>query len=255
MLIDSHCHLNYLDDPVAAISAAKDAGVVEMLCIGVEEGRIAEVLALAASDGIWASVGEHPDNASGEPLWIDPYLSEPRVIAVGETGLDYFHTEDPQTRRIQRQGFTTQMALAEKYGLPVIVHTRNAVEDTLSIMAEHPLVQGVLHCFTEDWAMAEVALEMGYYISISGIVTFKNASNVRDVAVKVPADRLLIETDAPWLAPVPHRGKQNQPAFVSHTAHYLAELRGVDIATIASTTSANFYRAFPRTRQPLTHES
>lgn len=244
-IVDSHCHLNYLSDPAGAVEAARAADVDTMLCIGVEHERIAEVLACADRfPGVWASVGEHPGVASGHPQWVTEYLNHPRVVALGETGLDYFHDTSARSQALQQAGFRYQMEVACERGLPVIIHTRSAVEDTLSIMSEFPEVVGVLHCFTESWEMAEQALEMGYYISISGIVTFKNADNVRTVAQLVPEDRLLIETDAPWLAPVPNRGAQNQPAFVVDTAKCVAQLRGIGVVALADMTQKNFFTLF-----------
>ncbi|MEM9621447.1 MAG: TatD family hydrolase [Pseudomonadota bacterium] len=245
MLVDSHCHLNYLDDPNGALARARQAQVSGCLCIGVEHKTIRQVLDFAAAHrDVWASVGEHPGSCSGDASWVSGYLSERRVVAVGEMGLDYHYEKQVDAQSAQRHTFAQQMAMAEQHDLPVIIHTRDAIADTLSIMADFPSVRGVLHCFTETRQMAEQAVAMGYYISISGIVTFRNADNVREVAMHVPADRLLVETDAPWLAPVPHRGQQNEPGFVQHTAQYLAELRGVSFAQLAEQTSANFYQLF-----------
>ncbi|HEY5645150.1 MAG TPA: TatD family hydrolase [Pseudomonadales bacterium] len=247
MLVDSHCHLNYLDDPQARVREARAAGVVAVLCIGVDAAHIGEVLALARSEpDVWASVGQHPEAAASDWNWIEPLLDQPRVVAVGETGLDYYHSDTPGLRRRQRQNFEHQLSLASRYDLPVVVHTRSAEADTLALIRSFPDVVGVLHCFTESWALAEAAIDLGYYISISGIVTFRNGENVRAVARQVPADRLLVETDAPWLAPVPHRGRQNQPAYVVDTAGYLAELRGTDLPSLAEQTSENFRRLFAR---------
>ncbi len=247
MFVDSHCHLNYLQEPLAALTRARNRGVHETLCIGVEQASIEAVLDIAhQQQGVWASVGEHPGSCSGDAAWVADYLDRPKVVAVGEMGLDYHYEEDPEQRRRQQHTFTQQLALAAAAQLPVIVHTRAAEADTLAILEAQPEVVGVLHCFTESWAMAEAALQMDYYISISGIVTFRNAHNVREVAKQVPEDRLLIETDAPWLAPVPHRGKNNEPAFVADTAAYLAQLRGVSIESLAATTRENFFRLFAR---------
>lgn len=219
-----------------------------MLCIGVDEAHITEVLTLAGTEpDVWASVGQHPEAAAHPWAWIEALLDEPRVVAVGETGLDYFHTDDAAVRKRQRACFEHQLMLAARHGLPVVVHTRSAEDDTLALLRAFPGVIGVLHCFTESWDMAEAALGLGYYVSISGIVTFRNGDNVREVARRVPADRLLVETDAPWLAPVPHRGQQNEPAYVVDTARYLAELRAVDLETLAGETTANFQRLFART--------
>jgi TatD DNase family protein len=165
---------------------------------------------------------------------------------VGETGLDYHRLTDEDVKHRQRHDFERQLELAERHGLPVIVHTRAAEADTLELMTTASSVIGVLHCFTESWTMAERALDLGYYISISGIVTFRNGENVREVARRVPDDRLLVETDAPWLAPVPHRGRENEPAFVRDTAAYLAELRGVTLEELTGATGDNFFRLFER---------
>ena len=245
MLVDSHCHLNYLDDPRARLRDARNAGVQSVLCAGVDEAHIQEVLDLAGSEaGVWASVGQHPDAADADWAWIEPLLGSPGVVAVGETGLDYYREADPATRSRQRECFGHQLALAENYGLPAIVHTRAAEQDTLDLIRAFPRVCGVLHCFTESWEMAAQALDLGWYVSISGIVTFRNGENVRQVAVRVPDERLLVETDAPWLAPVPHRGRQNEPAYVRDTAAALAELRGVSLEALAEQTTANFHTLF-----------
>ncbi len=245
MLVDSHCHLNYLDDPDAAIHAAALCGVEKILCIGVEQERIAEVLSFAARfDNVWATVGQHPESTAAEPLWVAPLLTAPKVVAVGEMGLDYFHAKLTDDRTRQQQNFDYQLGIAGEHDLPVVVHTRDAEAATLALLRKHPGVRGVLHCFTESWDMAETALALGYYISISGIVTFKNGANVRDVAKRVPDERLLVETDAPWLAPVPHRGTQNQPAFITDTAKFVAELRNVSLTHLAAITSRNFTTLF-----------
>ncbi len=249
MLVDSHCHLNYLEDPLARIEQARAAGVAVQLCIGVDEAHIQEVLNLAQQQpDVWASVGQHPEAAANPFDWIEPLLGEPRVVAVGETGLDYFHEPDEDARSRQRLNFDHQLQLASTHNLPVIVHTRGAESDTLELIGRYPDVTGVLHCFTESWKMAEAALDRGYFISISGIVTFRNGENVREVARRVPADRLLVETDAPWLAPVPHRGKQNQPAYVKDTATFLAELRGVSFELLTEQTGSNFLELFQGVR-------
>ncbi len=247
MLIDSHCHLNYLDDPQQALTAARQAGVAACLCIGVEEKTIDQVLRLAeANPGVWCSVGEHPGSCSGDAGWVADHLLADKVVAVGEMGLDYYYESDPDQRPSQRATFSQQMDIARQHQLPVIVHTRDAEEDTLAVLRAFPQVRGVLHCFTESWSMAEQAIELGYFISISGIVTFKNADNVRQVASRVPLERLLIETDAPWLAPVPHRGQQNQPAFVADTAAFLSEHLGLEQNKLMAHTADNFYQLFSR---------
>jgi TatD DNase family protein len=245
MLIDSHCHLNYLEDPKQAILRARESGVTSCLCISVDEPGFAGVMALASGhDDVWASAGVHPDAAGGNLDWIEDALAAPEVVAVGETGLDYLHGTDLDVQARQREAFDLQLGLGVKHQLPTIVHTRAAEGDTLDLLRAHSGAFGVLHCFTESWAMAKQALDLGFYISISGIVTFKNADNVRDVARQVPVDRLLVETDAPWLAPVPKRGKTNEPAFVTHTAAFLAELRQTSTETLCKQTSDNFVRLF-----------
>lgn len=247
LLVDSHCHLNYLEDPDARLAAARACGVDAFLCIGVDRGGIDAVLALAAAhDDVWATVGQHPD-AAGQALdWIEPMLDRPRVVAVGETGLDYYRDPDAGARRAQQAAFEHQLDLAARHGLPAVIHTRAAEADTLARLRARPEGGGVLHCFTESWGLASAALDLGYYISISGIVTFKNGENVRDVARRVPDERLLVETDSPYLAPVPHRGRRNEPAYVADTARYLAELRGVSVEALAATTTDNFFRLFAR---------
>ncbi len=247
-MIDSHCHLNYLDNPSDALQAARERGVKACLCIGVDEAGWPDVAAIAeAHTDVFASAGIHPDAAvevEEAMRWLPKACAHPRVVAVGETGLDYSRDPDESKIAIQRASFAWQLELAQELNLPVVVHTRDARDDTLAIMREAPKVIGVMHCFTETWAMAEAALAMGYYISMSGIVTFKNAAQVQEVASKVPADRLLIETDAPWLAPVPHRGKQNQPAFVADTAEFVAQLRDVSVEELIEETTANVLRLF-----------
>lgn len=248
MLVDSHCHLNYLEDPDTRLEEARARGVGAFLCIGVDEAGIDDVLALAdAHDDVWATAGLHPDGAADDPGWIAARLDHARVVAVGETGLDYFHERDPEAQQRQRQRFDHQLGLAAERRLPVIVHTRAAEADTLAALRAHRDVGGVLHCFTESWELASAAVDLGFYVSISGIVTFRSADNVRDVARRLPEDRLLVETDCPWLAPVPYRGKPNQPSYVVETAAFMADLRGTTPEALAETTTANFHRLFPRT--------
>ncbi len=250
MLIDSHCHLNFLDDPKAAISNATAAGITGMLCIGVDEKGLDEVLAFAGGhDNIWATAGEHPGSTSASRTWLRAAWEEgdnSRIVALGEMGLDYFYTEDEESRSAQRSSFEEQMDLAREWDLPVVIHTRDASADTLNILKNFPTVRGVIHCFTETQSFAEQALAMDYYVSISGIVTFNAADNVRHAQQVVPLERLLVETDSPWLAPVPHRGKQNQPAFVADTCAYLAGLRGLDADVLAAATTENFFNLFTR---------
>lgn len=247
MFVDSHCHLNYLHEPEAAWARARAAGVESCLCIGVDQQNIAKVLELAEHEvGVWASVGEHPGACSGDASWVRDHLGHARVVAVGEMGLDYLGDADEATCAQQRRTFAEQLSIAADAGLPVIVHTREAEEDTLAALQAQPGVVGVLHCYTGSWELAEAAIELGYYVSISGIVTFKNATNVRDVLVRVPSDRLLIETDAPWLAPVPHRGETNEPSYVAATARFIAEFLDEDLDHLAKRTRANFYSLFQR---------
>jgi len=247
-VIDSHCHLNYLDNPSDALSAARLRGVRACVCIGVDEAGWPDVAAIAETHSdVFATAGIHPDAAvpiEEAQRWLPTACRHPRVVAVGETGLDYSRNPNDATIDLQRDSFAWQLDLARELGLPVVVHTRDARDDTLAIMSDAPDVVGVMHCFTETWAMAESALAMGYYISMSGIVTFKNAAQVQEVASLVPPERLLIETDAPWLAPVPHRGKQNQPAFVADTAAFVAQLRDVTIEQLVEETTANVQRLF-----------
>ena len=240
MFIDSHCHLNYLQSADAAIERARNCGVKGVLCIGVDEAGIDDVLAIAqAHDDVWASVGMHPQSVQQEYAWIEEKLLAPGVVAVGETGLDYKTADSSEEHRMQLQAFEHQMDLAERHDLPVVIHTRDAQSDTLKMLEKFPKVRGVLHCFTESWEMAERAIDLGYFISISGIVTFTKAENVREVAGKVPLDRLLIETDAPWLAPVPHRGKRNESAYLLNVLNKVAVIYGMDKQDIAEITTNN----------------
>ncbi len=254
-LVDSHCHLDRLDLAAhggsldAALAAARARGVGRFLCIGISADNAAAVRHLAERYAdVYCSVGVHPlDLEPGaEPAldWLLGELDHPRVVAIGETGLDYHY--QPEAAALQRAGFALHLQAARQTGKPVIVHTREARADTLAMLREADLPQaGVLHCFTEDWEMARAALDLGYYISLSGIVTFRNAEALREVARRIPADRLLVETDAPYLAPVPHRGKPNLPEYVRDVAEFLAGLRGVPYAELAAQTTANFHRLFP----------
>lgn len=255
MLIDSHCHLDRLDLAAhggsldAALDAARAVGVGHFLCIGVSADNAATVKGLAERYAdVDCSVGVHPlDLEPGaEPAldWLLGELAHPKVVAIGETGLDYHY--EPESAALQQASFRLHLEAARITGKPVIVHTREARADTLALLHEAALPQaGVLHCFTEDWEMAKAALDIGFYISLSGIVTFRNAEALREVARQVPADRLLVETDSPYLAPVPHRGKPNLPQYVREVAEYLAVLRGVSYETLAEQTSSNFKRLFP----------
>lgn len=258
MLIDSHCHLDRLDLSAhggsldAALAAARARGVGHFLCIGISADNAAAVKALSERyTDVDCTVGVHPlDLQPGvAPAldWLLAELNHPHVVAIGETGLDYHY--EPEAAELQRQAFRLHLQAAQITGKPVIVHTREARADTLALLREAALPQaGVLHCFTEDWPMAKAALDLGFYISLSGIVTFRNADALREVARQVPADRLLIETDAPYLAPIPHRGKPNLPEYVRDVAEFLAPLRGVAVDTLAEQTTQNFQRLFPLAR-------
>ncbi|MFZ6046487.1 TatD family hydrolase [Pseudomonas sp. CR3202] len=258
MLIDSHCHLDRLDLAAhggsldAALDAARARGVSQFLCIGVSADNAAAVKALAERyEDVHCSVGVHPldlePGAAPALDWLLGELEHPRVVAIGETGLDYHY--EPEAAELQQQAFRLHLEAARVTGKPVIVHTREARADTLALLREAALPQaGVLHCFTEDWDMARAALDLGFYISLSGIVTFRNADALREVARQVPADRLLVETDSPYLAPVPYRGKSNLPQYVREVAEFLAELRGVPFEDFAQQTSENYLRLFPLAR-------
>lgn len=254
MFVDSHCHLDRLDlspyggDLSAAIEAAREVGVERMLCVGINMENAPQVMSIARShEGVSASVGIHPmDVANGTADWaqLRQLAESPEVVAIGETGLDYYYSGD--SAEAQRQSFREHIQLAIDLGKPLIVHTRDAREDTIAILKESAasLPGGVLHCFTESWPMAEQALDLGFYISFSGIVTFANAAELREVARRVPLDRLLIETDSPYLAPVPYRGKKNEPRYVLEVARQLAELRNVSVDRIAEITSTNYDKLF-----------
>lgn len=254
MLVDSHCHLNMLDltpfdnDLANVIQAAADNDVQQMLCVSVDLKTLPDVMHCAERfDNVYASVGVHPNDSKDEAPSVDELValaSKPKVVAIGETGLDYFRSEGDL--QWQRDAFRTHIRAAIKANKPVIIHTRDAREDTLKIMAEENIQQvgGVMHCFTETWEMAEAAMEMGFYISFSGIVTFKNAKELQEVAQKTPLERMLVETDSPYLAPVPFRGKPNYPAYVRNVAEFIADLRGDSVGKIAEATTKNFHELF-----------
>mgnify|MGYP003385079350 FL=1 len=254
MFVDSHCHLDRLDltlyngDLAAAINAAKACGVNRMLCIGIDMDNAAAVIDIASRfEGVSASVGVHPMDVGGALADMDELYrlaSAPEVVAIGETGLDYYYTKD--SADLQRESFQQHLQLSKLLRKPVVVHTREARLDTIDMIKQYgdPTVAGVLHCFTESWEMASQALDLNYYISFSGIVTFKSAAELREVAKKVPLDRLLIETDSPYLAPVPYRGKKNEPKYVVEVAKCIAELRGLALEEVAEITSNNFDNLF-----------
>jgi TatD DNase family protein len=253
MFIDSHCHLNYkglVEDQRGVIERARAAGVAGLLNISTREGEWDAVVATAeTAPDIWASIGIHPHEADKHPdvdtAKLIAKAAHPKVIAIGETGLDYYY--DHSDRDQQCVAFRAHIGAARETGLPLIVHTRDAEDDTLSILRDEMrkgAYTGVIHCFTASRAFGQAALDLGLYISISGIVTFKNAKDLQETATIIPEDRLLIETDSPFLAPVPRRGKPCEPAFVADTAKFLANLRNVQLETLAAQTSANFHALF-----------
>jgi TatD DNase family protein len=258
MLVDSHCHLDRLDLSAhggsldAALDAARQRGVGHFLCIGVSAENASAVKALADRyEDVDCSVGVHPLDlaADAEPVmdWLLQELEHPRVVAIGETGLDYHY--EPEAAELQCRSFRLHLDAARITGKPVVVHTRAARADTLQLLREAALPNaGVLHCFTEDWPMAKAALDLGFYISLSGIVTFRNAEALREVARQVPLDRLLVETDSPYLAPIPYRGQPNLPQYVREVAEFLAQLRGMEFERFAEQTTENFKRLFPQAR-------
>jgi len=254
-LTDSHCHLNFehlLNKLPQVLQNARKNGVGHMLCVGVTVEKLPEVLALAHEyPNIFASVGVHPDEQKGHDPSVDELVQlaqDPCVVAIGETGLDYFRIKGDMTW--QQDRFRRHIRAARLTQKPLIVHMREAAADTIRVLREEGAesIGGVMHCFTESWETACAALDLGFYISISGIVTFRNAESLRAIAARIPADRLLIETDAPYLAPMPHRGKINEPAFVLYVAEELAKLRGVSLEELACSTTDNFFSLFKSAR-------
>ena len=250
-LIDSHCHLNFdgLANRLPEVFANMAANQVShALAVSVSRQSFGQVLAIAEQHAhIYASVGIHPDDPEAEEFGTDEltaHARHPKVVAIGETGLDYHWCSGDLTWQHNR--FITHIQAANKSGLPLIIHTRKAADDTQRLMDEHRAEKAVMHCFSEDVRIAKIALDLGYYLSFSGIVTFKNAKDIQAAAQYCPLDRLLVETDAPFLAPVPHRGKTNEPAYVRHTAEFLAQLRGETLENIARASSENFYRLFDK---------
>ena len=255
MFTDSHCHLNYkglVEEQQSVLERARAAGVSAMLNISTRQSEWDEVIGLAESESdVWASVGIHPHEADAHPDVQTSNLVEraahPRVVGIGESGLDYYY--DHSDRERQRGSFRAHIAAARETGLPIIVHTREAEADTYAVLAEEMgkgAYSGVIHCFTASQDFADKALNLGLYVSISGIVTFKNAKELQSSAKMIPSERLLIETDAPFLAPVPHRGRPCEPAFVADTARFLAQLRGEEVEALAERTSANFRTLFSK---------
>jgi TatD DNase family protein len=255
MLVDSHCHLNYeglVEDQAAVLERARAAGVDTMLNISTREREWAAIIGTAERErDVWATVGIHPHEADShahvDTAKLVAAAAHPRVVGIGETGLDYYYDHSDRDR--QQASFRAHIAAARETGLPLIVHTRDAEEDTARILREEMgkgAYRGVIHCFTASGAFADIALELGFYISISGIVTFKNAKALQETAARIPADRLLVETDAPFLAPVPHRGRTCEPAYVADTARFLANLRGETLDELGATTTRNFFALFSK---------
>jgi TatD DNase family protein len=254
-LIDSHCHLNYeglVERQDEVLASARDRGVNGFLNISTRQREWDDVIAVAERNSdVWASVGVHPHEADAHPnlgasALVDA-ASHPRVIAIGECGLDYFY--DKSDRAAQRERFDAHIEAARQAGLPLVVHTRDAEDDTAEILGtavRQGGVTGVLHCFTGSADLARKGLDLGFFISLSGIVTFKNAQELQDITKWLPADQMLVETDSPFLAPVPHRGRKCEPAFVADTASFVADLRGEEVERLADATTANFFRLFGR---------
>ncbi|MDB5708739.1 MAG: putative deoxyribonuclease YcfH [Sphingomonas bacterium] len=257
MLADSHCHLNYkglVERRDEVLANARARGVTAMLNISTRESEWDDVVAAAESEpDVWATVGIHPHEADKHPdvdtAKLVARAAHPRIVGIGESGLDYYYDHSDRDR--QRASFRSHIAAARETGLPIVVHTRDAEEDTAMILREEMgkgTYPGVIHCFTASDAFADIALDLGFYISISGIVTFKNARELQATAARLPIERLLVETDAPFLAPVPHRGRPGEPAFVADTATFLAELRGEPVEQLMTRTAENFHALFAKTR-------
>lgn len=256
MLADSHCHLNYkglAEEQQAVLARARGRGVTAMLNIATRESEWDDVLAVAEREpDVWASVGIHPHEAD-QHLHVDTArlvarAAHPRVVGIGESGLDYHYDHSDRAR--QQASFRAHIAAAREAGVPIIVHTRDAEEDTLAILRDEMgkgAYTGVIHCFTASDAFADAAMELGLFISISGIVTFKSARDLQETAARIPRERLLIETDAPFLAPVPHRGKTGEPGFVADTAAFLAKLRSEEVEDLQTYTACNFHALFSKT--------
>ena len=258
MFVDSHCHLDFPDLSARLpelLARMADNQVQAAICIGVNLEDFPRVLALAEGNPqLLASVGVHPEYTDAAEPTVEQLVAlaaHPKVVAIGETGLDYYWQKDKP--EWQRQRFRNHIAAAKACGKPLVIHTRDSAADTLRLMAEEGAgaVGGVMHCFTENWDVAREALDQGFYLSFSGIVTFKNATIVKDVATRAPLDRILVETDAPYLAPTPYRGKTNEPAYVRHVAEEIARLRGLDLEAVGQATTDNFFRCFPAARAAL----
>ncbi|MBI1212296.1 MAG: YchF/TatD family DNA exonuclease [Alphaproteobacteria bacterium] len=259
MLIDSHCHLDFPDfapEVDAVVDRARTAGVRTMLTIGTRLRAFEGVRAVAERfDGVWCSVGVHPHEAREEPLHEAGALVErtqhPKVVGIGEAGLDYYYEHSPRDDQIRN--FRAHIEAARATELPLIVHARDADDDLCQILSEEMTrgkFTGLIHCFSSTRKLAETALSLGFFISISGIVTFKKSDDLRAIVTDIPLDRLLVETDAPYLAPMPYRGKRNEPAFVVHTANAVAALKGVEPSRLADATTDNFFRLFTKAKRP-----
>jgi len=257
MLVDSHCHLDFPDfaaEREAIVARARSAGVETMLTIATRLDEFDAVRAIAeAHNEIWCSVGVHPHEAKDHTALLPQQLvalaAHPKVVGIGETGLDFHYDLSP--RDIQERLFRTHIAASRETGLPLIIHAREADGEVAGILDEERPPPGVMHCFSSGRALAEAALELGFYISVSGLVTFRNAEELRAIVRDLPLDRLLVETDAPYLAPAPYRGKRNEPAYVAATAAAVAELKGIELQHLAATTSANFFRLFGKASAPV----
>lgn len=252
MLVDSHCHLDFPDfqgEVEAVMTRARDAGIGTMLTISTRLDQFDRVRAVAeAFPNVWCSVGTHPHEAAAEAVTVETllrHLGHPKAVGIGETGLDYHYDRSPRDR--QGESFRLHIEAAKESGLPLIVHTRGADPETIAALKAHGQgVTGVIHCFSTSRTLAEEAMALGFFISLSGILTFRKADELRDIARDLPLDRLLVETDAPYLAPVPMRGKRNEPAFLAHTASLLAEIKGLSRAALAAATTRNFFRLFSK---------
>ncbi len=255
MFVDSHCHLNFseLFDNIDEYLGLMQQNQVEYaLCVGTRPDNLERIINLATKyNNLFASVGIHPDEKLNDFVltheYLEKYLLHPKVIAIGETGLDYYKVQD-EDMSWQHERFILHVEVAKKANLPLIIHTRESIKDTIDIMRDHDAMSpgAVMHCFTENLENAKKCLDLGFYISISGIVTFKNANIVQEVAKYVPLDMLLIETDSPFLAPVPFRGKTNHPALVKYTAQYISDLKGISLEVLANATKDNFFKLFKK---------
>jgi len=259
MLVDSHCHLDFPDfeeDREAVLARAREAGIGTIVTISTRVRRYRELKALVEGhDRLYCSIGTHPHNAAEEPeVTADDLVAisaDPKVVAIGEAGLDYHYDNSP--REAQRAGFLNHIAAARRTGLPLVIHAREADADIAAILIEETArgpFPAILHCFSSGRDLALVGIKLGLYVSFSGIVTFRNSAALRAIAAELPLDRLLVETDAPFLAPVPHRGRRNEPAFVTETAKVVASTRGISFEMLAAATTENFFRLFKKVPRP-----